>query len=165
MSGRRDRPPGAHRPPEKDLKTPTLGQFFHQQLFAPVFQQRMGGGASQGAGSQDDPVDLTGGSGEPCSHDVTSPSAQINTPTAVEVRDSLQPFLATYSHSEEEDGAPSLEHPPSTQGPSSHPAPDHNTEGVNRADLMTVWKRFVQCGPFECDSMSTCAWAIRLSEI
>lgn len=118
MSGRRGRPPGARPPSEKDLKTPKIGQFFHQQPFAPIFQQRMGGGASQGAGSQHDHVDLTGGSGESCSEDVTSSSAQNNTPTAAEARDSLQQFLATYSDSEEEDGAPSSEHPPSTAGPS-----------------------------------------------
>ena len=109
MSGRRGRPPGARPPSEKDLKTPKIGVFFHQQPFAPIFQQRMGGGASQGAGSQHDHVDLTGGSGESCSEDVTSSSAQNNTPTAAEARDSLQQFLATYSDSEEEDGAPSSE--------------------------------------------------------
>ena len=106
MSGRRGRPPGARPPSEKDLKTPKIGQFFHQQPFAPIFQQRMGGGASQGAGSQHDHVDLTGGSGESWSEDVTSSSAQNNTPTAAETRDSLQQFLATYSDSEEEDGDP-----------------------------------------------------------
>ena len=134
MSERRGRPRGARPPSEKDLKTPKIGQFFHQQPFAPSFQQRMGGGASQGAGSQHDHVDLTGGSGESCSEDVTSSSAQNNTPTAADTRDSLQQLLATYSDSEEEDGAPSSEHPPSTEGPSSHPAPDHDTEGVARAD-------------------------------
>ena len=35
--------------------------------------------------------------------------AQNNTPAAAETRDSLQHFLATYSDSEEEDGAPSSE--------------------------------------------------------
>ena len=90
----------------------------------------MGGGASQGAGSQHDHVDLTAGSGESCSEDATSSSAQNNTPTAAEARDSLQQFLATYSDSEEEDGAPSSGHPPSTAGP-SHPTPDHETEGVD----------------------------------
>ena len=63
MSGRRGRPPGARPPSEKDLKTPKIGQFFHQQPFAPIFRQRMGGGASQGAGRRHDHVDLTGGSG------------------------------------------------------------------------------------------------------
>ena len=111
MSGRRGRPPGARPPSEKDLKTPKIGQFFHQQPFAPIFQQRMGGGASQGAGSQHDHVDLTGGSGESCSEDVTSSSAQNNTPTAAEARDSLQQFLATYSDSEEEDGASQVNDP------------------------------------------------------
>ena len=105
MSGRRRRPRGARPPLEKDLKTPKIGHFFHQQPFAPIFQQRMGGGASQGAGSQHNHVDLTGGSGESWSEDVTSSSAQNNTPTAAETRDSLQQFLATYSDSEEEDGA------------------------------------------------------------
>ena len=94
----------------------------------------MGGGASQGAGSQQDPFDLTGGSGESCLQDVTSSSAQTNAPTAAEACDSLQQILSTYSDSKEEDGAPSSEHPPSTEGPSSHPAPDHDTEGVARAD-------------------------------
>ena len=89
MSGRRGRPPGARPPSKKGLKTPKIGQFFHQQPFAPIFQQRMGGGASQGAGSQHNHVDLTGGSGESCSEDVTSSSAQNNTPTAAEARDSL----------------------------------------------------------------------------
>ena len=130
MSGRRGRPPGARPPSKKDLKTPKIGQFFHQQPFAPIFQQRMGGGASQGAGSQHDHVDLTGGSGESCSEDVTSSSAQNNTPTAAEARDSLQQLLPTYSDSEEEDGAPSSEHPPSTEGPSPHAAPDLDTEEV-----------------------------------
>ena len=82
MSGRRGRQTGARPPSEKDLKTPKIGVSFHQQPFAPIFQQRMGGGASQGAGSQHDHVDLTGGSGESCSEDVTSSSAQNNTPTA-----------------------------------------------------------------------------------
>ena len=67
MSGRRNRPPGARPPSEKDLKTPKIGQVFYQHPFAPIFQQRMGGGASQGAGSHHDHVDLTGGSGESCS--------------------------------------------------------------------------------------------------
>ena len=67
MSTRRGRPPGPAPPPAEDLRTPGIGQFFHQQPFALIFQQRMGGGASQGAGgasqgagSQQDPVDLTG---------------------------------------------------------------------------------------------------------
>ena len=72
MFGRRGRPPGARPLSEKDLKTPTIGQFFHQQPFAAIFQRRMGGCASEGAGSQQgslgslrkDPVDLTGGSGD-----------------------------------------------------------------------------------------------------
>ena len=67
MSGRRGCPPGARPPSEKDLKTPKIGQFFHQQTFAPIFQQRMGEGAGQDAKSQHDHVDLTGGRGEPCS--------------------------------------------------------------------------------------------------
>ena len=100
----------------------------------------MGGGASQGAGSQHNHVDLTGGSGESCSEDVTSSSAQNNTPTAAEARDSLQQLLATCSDSEEEDGAPSSEHPSSTAGP-SHPTPDHETEGVDRADRMEALRR------------------------
>ena len=128
MSGRRGRPPGARPPSEKDLKTLKIGQFFHQQPFAPIFQQRMGGGASQGAGSQHDHVDLTGATGESCSEAVTSSSAQNDTPTAAEARDCLQQFLATYSDSEESDGASSSQHPPSTAGP-SHPTPDHETEG------------------------------------
>ena len=70
MSERRGRPRGARPPSEKDLKTPKIGQFLRQQPFAPIFQQRMEGGASQGAGSQHDHVDLTGGSGESCSEDV-----------------------------------------------------------------------------------------------
>ena len=140
MSGKRGRPPGARPPSEKDLKTPKIGQFFHQQPFAPIFRQRMGGGASQGAGRRHDHVDLTGGSGESCSEYATSSSAQNNTPTAAEARDSLQQLLATYSDSEEEDGAPSSEHPPSTAGP-SHPTPDHETEGVNRADRMEKIQR------------------------
>ena len=90
MSERRGRPRGARPPSEKDLKTPKIGQFLRQQPFAPIFQQRMEGGASQGAGSQHDHVDLTGGSGESCSEDVTSSSAQNNTPTAADTRDSLQ---------------------------------------------------------------------------
>ena len=52
MSGRCSCPTGARAPLEKDLETSKTGQFFHQQPFAPIFQQRMGGGASQGAGSQ-----------------------------------------------------------------------------------------------------------------
>ena len=36
----------------------------------------------KGAGSQQDSVDLTDGSGESCSQDVTSSSAQTNAPTA-----------------------------------------------------------------------------------
>ena len=111
MSGRRGRPPGARPPSEKDLKTPKIGQFFHQQPFAPIFQQRMGGGASQGAGSQHDHVDLTLGSGGSCSEDATSSSAQNNTPTAAEARDSLQQLLATYSDSEEEDAGDDLRVP------------------------------------------------------
>ena len=87
------------------------------------------GVASQGAGSQEHPVDLTG-RGESCSQNVTSPSPQTNAPTAAEACDSLQQFLATYIDSEEEDGAPSSEHSPSTAGP-SHPTPDHETEGVD----------------------------------
>ena len=124
MSGRgRGRPPGPRPPSQKDLETPKIGQFFQQQPFAPIFQQRMGGGASQGAGSPHDHVDLTGASGESCSEDVTSSSAQHNTPTAAEARDSMQQFLATYIDSEESDGAPSSALPPSTaaqpaQGPS-----------------------------------------------
>ena len=122
MSTRRGRPPGPALLPAEDLRTPGIGQFFHQQPFAPIFQQRMGGGASQGAGSQHDHVDLTGGSGESWSEDVTSVTtssfAQNNTPAAAETRDSLQQFLATYSDSGEEDAAPSSEHPPSTAGPS-----------------------------------------------
>ena len=59
MSGRRGHLPGARPPSEKDLKTPKIGQFLRQQPFAPIFQQRMEGGASQGAGSQHDHVDLT----------------------------------------------------------------------------------------------------------
>ena len=110
----------------------------------------MGEDASQGAGSQHDHADLTGGSGEPCSQHVTSSSAQNNTPTAAEARDSLQQLLATYRDSEEEDGAPSSEHPPSTVGP-SHPTPDHETEGVDRADrieaLRRVWTFRVRVGP------------------
>ena len=140
MSGRRGRPPGARPPSKKDLKTPKIGQFFHQQPFAPIFRQRMGGGSSQGAGRRHDHVDLTGGSGESCSEYATSSSAQNNTPTAAEARDSLQQFLATYSDSEEEDGAPSSGHPPSTAGP-SHPTPDHETEGVDRADRMEALRR------------------------
>ena len=85
MSERRGRPRGARPPSEKDLKTPKIGQFLRQQPFAPIFQQRMEGGASQGAGSQHDHVDLTGGSGQSCSEDVTSSSAQNNTPTAVNI--------------------------------------------------------------------------------
>ena len=51
-------------------------------------------------------------------------------------------FLAAVSSndSEEEDGAPSSEHPPSTEGP-SHPTPDHETEGVDRADRMEALRR------------------------
>ena len=49
----------------------------------------------------------------------------------------------------QEDGAPSLEHPPSTEGP-SHPTPDHETEGVDRADRMEalrgVWTFRVRVG-------------------
>ena len=68
MSGRgRGRPPGPRPPSQKDLETPKIGQFFQQQPFAPIFQQRMGGGASQGAGSPHDHVDLTWASGESCS--------------------------------------------------------------------------------------------------
>ena len=130
MSGRRGRPPGARPPSEKDLKTPKIGQFFHQQPFAPIFQQRMGGGASQGAGSQQDPVDLTGCRGELFSQNVTSSLSQTNDPMAAEACDSLQQFLSTYIDSEEEDGAPSSEHPSPDEG-SSHPTPDHETEGVN----------------------------------
>jgi hypothetical protein len=63
MSGRRGRPPGARLPSEKDLQTLKKWQVFHQQPFAPIFQQRMEGGASQGAGSDQDHVDLTNGSG------------------------------------------------------------------------------------------------------
>ena len=92
MSGKRGRPPGARPPSEKDLKTPKIGQFFHQQPFAPIFWQRMGGGASQGAGSRHGHVDLTGGSGESGSEDFT---AQNKTSTAAEARDTLQQFLAT----------------------------------------------------------------------
>ena len=44
----------------------------------------MGGGASQGAGSQQDPVDLTGGRGESSSQNVSSSSHQTNAPTAAE---------------------------------------------------------------------------------
>ena len=142
MSGRgRGRPPGARPPSQKDLETPKIGQFFQQQPFAPIFQQRMGGGASQGAGSPHDHVDLTGASGESCSEDVTSSSAQHNTPTAAEARDSMQQFLATYIDSEESDGAPSSALPPSTAALSPHAAPDHDTEGVARADRMEALRK------------------------
>ena len=160
MSGRRGRPPGARPPSEKDLKTLKIGQFFHQQPFAPIFQQRMGGGASQGAGSQHDHVDLTGATGESCSEAVTSSSAQNDTPTAAEARDCLQQFLATYSDSEESDGAPSSAHPPSTAGPSPHAG---LTTTLRVSLELIVWKRFVKCGPFECarggipPRMSTCS--------
>ena len=43
-------------------------------------------------------------------------------------------------NSEEEDGAPSSQHPPSTAGP-SHPTLDHGTEGVDRADCMETLRR------------------------
>ena len=56
MSGMRGRLPGARPTSEKDLKTFKIGQFFHRQPFAPIFQQRMGGGAIKGAGSQQDHV-------------------------------------------------------------------------------------------------------------
>ena len=142
MSGRRGRPPGARPPSEEDLKTPKTGQFFQQQPFAPIFQQRMGGGASQGAGShstsQHDHVDLTGASGESCSEAVTSSSAQNDTPTAAEACNCLQQLLATYSDSEESDGAPSSQHPSSTAGP-SHPTPDHETEGDCIEALRKAW--------------------------
>jgi hypothetical protein len=142
MSGRgRGRPPGPRPPSQKDLETPKIGQFFHQQPFAPIFQQRMGGGASQGAGSPHDHVDLTGASGESCSEDVTSSSAQHNTPTAAEALDSMQQFLATYIDSEESDGAPSSALPPSTAALSPHAAPDHDTEGVARADRMEALRK------------------------
>ena len=49
----------------------------------------MGGYASQGDGSQQDPVDLTGGSGESCSQDATSSSAQTIAPTAAKAREDL----------------------------------------------------------------------------
>ena len=100
----------------------------------------MGGGASQDAGSQQDPVDLTGGRGESCSQNVTSSLSQTNAPMAAEACDSLQQFLSTCIDSEEKDGAPSSRHPPSTEGP-SHPTPDHETEGVDRADRMEALRR------------------------
>ena len=96
--GRRGRPPGSAPPSAEDLKTPNIEQYFRKQPFAPIFRQRMGGGASHGAGSRHDHVDLTGGSGESGSEDFT---AQNMTSTAAEARDSLQQFLATYSDSEE----------------------------------------------------------------
>ena len=80
MSSRRGRPPGARPPSAKALKTPKIGQFYNQRLFAPIFQQHMRGGASQGAGSQQGLVDLTGGSGQARSQHVTSSSAQTNGP-------------------------------------------------------------------------------------
>ena len=92
-SGRCSRPPSVRPPLEKDLETPKIG-LFHQQLFAQIFQQRMGGRASQGAGSQQDPVDLTGGNSTSCSQDVTS-SAETTAPTANAGR-GLQ-FLAAVS--------------------------------------------------------------------
>ena len=92
MSSRRGRPPGARLPSGKDLKTPKIGQFFHQQPFAPAHGRRCKSGcwvsallclvlrakrslslknsvlpslrsSPQGVGSQYDHVDLTGGSG------------------------------------------------------------------------------------------------------
>ena len=74
MSGRRGRPTGARPFLEKGLKTPKIGQGFHQQPFAPIFQQLMGGGASQGAGSQHDPVDRSGG--ETCAQDDHPPTQE-----------------------------------------------------------------------------------------
>ena len=97
------------------------------------------GVASQGAGSQEHPVDLTG-RGESCSQNVTSPSPRTNAPTAAEACDSLHQLLSTYIDSEEEDGAPSSQHPPSAAGP-SHPTPDHETEGVDRSDRMEALRR------------------------
>ena len=69
MSGRRGRPPGARLSLEKRPQTPKIEQFFHHQPFAPIFPQRMAGGAREGAGSQHDLIDRTGGSGESCSQD------------------------------------------------------------------------------------------------
>ena len=127
MSKRRGRPSGPAPPSAEDLKTPKITQFCRQQPFAPIFQQRMGGGASQGAESQQDPVDLTGGRGESSSQNVTSSSPQTNAPTAAEACNSLQNLLSTYMDSEEEDGGASTE-----QGPSD-PTPNHETAGVHRA--------------------------------
>ena len=79
--GRRGRPPGPAPPSAEDLKTPSIEQYFCKQPFAPIFRQRMGGGASQGAGSRHDHVDLTGGSGESGSEDFT---AQNMTSTAAQ---------------------------------------------------------------------------------
>ena len=89
-------------------------------------------------GLSKDPVDLTGDRGESFSQDATSSSPRTNAPTAAEACDSLQQFLSSYNDSSEEDGAPPSELPPSTEGPSSHPAPghcyNHDPEGVARAD-------------------------------
>ena len=69
-------------------------------------------------GLSKDPVDLTGGRGESFSQDATSSSPRTNAPTAAEACDSLHQLLSTYIDSEEEDGAPSSQHTPSTAGPS-----------------------------------------------